>query len=232
MNFKDIQRALVIAAHYDDETISCGGIIRKLSNVGKEVTVIIVTDGKTGVDHSQKYNGDNIELVRKKEFMKAAEVLGISKVMFLHEKCQEVTYSKRILHKLIGIIRETRPCAIFTHDCDDKHIDHKNVNLIVEQAVWKSSENILPNLGKVHTPKILLAFECVDVIKSPAVFVDITEEYSAKIEALSCYNSQMNIVSGIKSFVDGISRVRGYQAGVHRAEAFKIISSIPVVIDF
>lgn len=232
MNLKDIQRALVIAAHHDDETISCGGLIRKLSKAGKEVTVIIVTDGKTGVDHSLKYSVSSIELVRKQEFMKAAEILGISKVMFLHEKCQEVTYSKRILHKLIEIIRESRPCAIFTHDYDDKHIDHKNVNLIVKQAAWKSSENILPNLGKVHTPKILLAFECVDIIKSPTLFVDITEEYNAKIEALSCYSSQMNVVCGIHSFVDGLSKVRGYQTGVPRAEAFRIISSIPVMMDF
>ncbi|MCX6374467.1 MAG: PIG-L family deacetylase, partial [Armatimonadetes bacterium] len=39
------ERALIIAPHCDDETLSCGGIISKLVKDGAQVRVVLVTNG-------------------------------------------------------------------------------------------------------------------------------------------------------------------------------------------
>ena len=46
------ESVLVIAAHQDDETIGCGGMIRKWADLGTRVGVIFVTSGNTGIDQT------------------------------------------------------------------------------------------------------------------------------------------------------------------------------------
>ena len=57
-------RVLVFAAHQDDETIGCGGTIRKWANSGTEVHVCFVTDSSYWAlydeNHSRKMSRDDI----------------------------------------------------------------------------------------------------------------------------------------------------------------------------
>ena len=43
------QRVLVFAPHIDDETIGLGGTIRRYADSGAQVTIAIITDGKTAM---------------------------------------------------------------------------------------------------------------------------------------------------------------------------------------
>ena len=40
MKIKDIKKLVVFAAHPDDETIGCGGLIKKLTETGSDVVVV------------------------------------------------------------------------------------------------------------------------------------------------------------------------------------------------
>ena len=82
-------KILVFAAHQDDETIGCGGTIRKWSSNGSIVDVIFMTDGSTGVDQSGRVDND-IASTRKKEAEQAAEILGVSKIHNLNFECQNI----------------------------------------------------------------------------------------------------------------------------------------------
>ena len=68
---------LIIAPHPDDEVLGCGGTIRKLSEMGEEVYVLIVTRGK-----KEMYSEDLILNVRN-EARNAHRILGVTETRFL-----------------------------------------------------------------------------------------------------------------------------------------------------
>ena len=62
---QDINNILIIAAHQDDETIGCGGSIKKWHLENKTINLVLFTDGSTGIDQLNLY--DSITEVRNKE---------------------------------------------------------------------------------------------------------------------------------------------------------------------
>jgi len=224
----DFNNYLFIVAHADDETIAAGGFISKLTNSGKSVTVVVATDGATGVDDSGKYD-NSIVSVRSKELKRATKILGVKNVIQLGLPCQGLDYNKQNLHTFIKQIRKVKPDLIITHSQQEKHSDHINLSKLVTQAAWKSSENILPNLGSVHTVRDVWSFECVDVISDPDYLIVLSEnDVQRKLKALACYNSQDNVIRGITQYVKGLLSVRGYQCEEVYAEAFKRINILPM----
>ena len=226
MNIKNVKKLIVFASHPDDETIGCGGTIKKLSEKGCEVIVVFATSGNTGVDQSRNYE-KNIRATRLKEANEAAKILGINKIISWKNNTQELQYNLKLLHEAINLIRIEKPDLIISHSNIDKHNDHVALHKIITQACWKAGENLLPSLGKTHKVKNLWAFEVVDILPNVDYIVDITEQFKFKTKAINAYNSQHKIISGISSFIEGISLVRGYEIGTKHAEAFKNISLQP-----
>src|SRR3989338_967471 len=71
----DAQNVLVLAPHFDDETIGCGGTIRKHILGGNRVCVVYVTDGRKGIpDLADK---EKVTEIRKGEAKKALGILGV-----------------------------------------------------------------------------------------------------------------------------------------------------------
>ena len=226
MNIKNVKKLIVFASHPDDETIGCGGTIKKLSEQGCEVIVVFATSGNTGVDQSRNYE-KNIRATRLKEANEAAKILGINKIISWKNNTQELQYNLKLLHDAIKLIRKEKPDLIITHSNIDKHNDHVALHKIITQACWKAGENLLPSLGKIHKVNDLWAFEVVDILSNVDCIVDISDQFKSKIKAINAYNSQHEIISGIRNFIEGISLVRGYEIGVKHAEAFKNISLQP-----
>ena len=226
MNIKNVKKLIVFASHPDDETIGCGGTIKKLSEKGCEVIVVFATSGNTGVDQSRNYE-KNIRATRLKEANEAAKILGINKIISWKNNTQELQYNLKLLHDAIKLIRKEKPDLIITHSNIDKHNDHVALHKIITQACWKAGENLLPSLGKIHKVNDLWAFEVVDILSNVDYIVDISDQFKSKIKAINAYNSQHEIISGIRNFIEGISLVRGYEIGAKHAEAFKNISLQP-----
>jgi len=220
------KKVLVFAAHQDDETIGCGGTIRKWADRGCRVEVCFMTDGSTGI--KQGTDGSEIVETRNKEAIIAAKILGIQKIHNLGLPCQKVSNRKQNFHKVIKIIREVKPDLVITHNQVCKHRDHKRTSAIVEEACWKASENIMEELGGVHTVGAIWSFEILDPFDDPDYVVDITEQYGLKMEALKVYMSQLDILNEIERYLDGITKVRGYSIGEARGEAFKSLGRSPI----
>ncbi len=225
---QDYNNILVIVAHQDDETIGCGGSIKKWTQEGKQVNVAICTNGDTGIDHSSYY--ENIVETRNKELSKVKSILGINKITYLNESCQKILNNQVTFHKFIKLIREHKPDLIITHSNIDKHRDHRIINEIVTEAVWKSQEDIHPELGKCHIVKDLWCCEITDLLPKVDYVVDITDTFSFKTQAMEVYNSQHNIIKGIRNHLKGTALCRGYMIGEEYGEAFTRISKIPVKI--
>ena len=227
MNKKN--KILVIVAHQDDETIGCGGTIKKLSSMGNKVEVIFVTDGKTGIDQRNLY-GKDIVSVRMSEAKQASEILGVDKISTLSVPCQNVNSDDQdLFHKVISKIRKFKPSVVITHSNKDKHRDHRAVSNLVVESCWKSSENIHSELGKTHVVDDVWAMEITDLLDVDYV-VDITNYIDFKLEAMKIYESQEQVINGIFDHIIGLSKVRGYSIGVKHGEGFKRISKTPAQI--
>jgi len=226
MKLKKIKKLIVFAAHPDDETIGCGGTIKKLSQNGCEVIVVFATTGNTGIDQSRSYE-KNIKNIRLKEANSAAKILGIKKIISWKNSSQELQYNIKSLHSAIKLIRKEKPDLIISHSNIDKHNDHIVLNKIITQACLKAGENLLPSLGSTYRVKNVWAFEVVNILSNIDYVVDISDQLKFKIDAINKYKSQHKIVKGVKNFIEGISLVRGYEIGTKNAEAFLDISLQP-----
>ena len=71
-------------AHPDDESIACGGVMRKAYEDGHRVVLVVATRGEVGeVDDGFLDEGEELWERRVRETHAAAEVLGVSRVEFL-----------------------------------------------------------------------------------------------------------------------------------------------------
>jgi LmbE family N-acetylglucosaminyl deacetylase len=120
-----LQRVLVIFPHADDEAISCGGFLRRISRSGCNVTLLILTKGERGIPRERRY-GDFKE-IRVKEAQKVVAILGIPRLIQedfgdgrLSEQRQELTMF------IAALIEQEQPDLLITYDLAGfyGHADH------------------------------------------------------------------------------------------------------------
>lgn len=224
---EQIKKVLIIVAHQDDETIGCGGTIKKWS-INKDIRVVCVSDGCTGIDHTRDYEY-NLVKTREKELENASTLLGFSPECWGY-KCQQIENNTKLFHSLIETIRKYCPNLIITHSSHDKHRDHRTIHDAVVEATWKAHEDIHPELGKSWKVNDVWGMEILDPLPSVDYVIDISTTIGSKLYTLELYQSQSNILSGLNNYIEGLGKVRGYSIGVKYGEAFKRISKEPVEI--
>ena len=78
------EKILVIDAHPDDEVLGCDGSMHKWANQGKEVNVLIISEGITSRDKTRQRDRRKKELSRLKVCaIKANKLLGVKSVELL-----------------------------------------------------------------------------------------------------------------------------------------------------
>ncbi len=79
------QRVLVLAPHYDDEVLGCGGLLCKLLEAGSEVHVLFLSDSSGGVETVDDALAeiDTYQRTRRTEAEQVAELLGLASVEHL-----------------------------------------------------------------------------------------------------------------------------------------------------
>jgi LmbE family N-acetylglucosaminyl deacetylase len=71
-------------AHPDDESIACGGVMRKASEEGHRVVLVVATRGERGeIQPGVLADGEDLWTRRVEETHAAAEILGVHRVEFL-----------------------------------------------------------------------------------------------------------------------------------------------------
>ena len=212
--------ALVIGSHPDDELLGSWGTIRKLINDGYEVITVIVAKGRKSEEHNmQKYS------------MLANRNLGIKEVVFLdYPNLMLETYPLYKINKKIEcLIEKYEPEMIFTHHYGDLNRDHQ----ITFQAVLTASR---PLPGK--KPIDVICFEIVSSSEwgantnlhsfKPNFYVDITNTFNDKLEALRHYDVEMRPYPHPRSYegVKHLASIRGMTIGVEYGEAFEIMRRV------
>ena len=225
-------RVLVVAAHPDDEVLGCGGTIARHSDAGDQVQVLIVAEGAT----SRQPQRDRVEVddelsVLAKAAQIAGSILGAEGVELLDFPDNRLDSIDRL--DLIKQIEERiywhEPEVVYVHHAGDVNVDHRRLHEAVVTACR-------PTPG--HCVKRLLSYEVASSTEwqppgsspsfSPNWFVDISEQWERKCEALTLYASEMRPWPHARSLeaIEHLARWRGSQVGVEASEAFCLLRQV------
>ena len=218
---------LIFEAHSDDAVIGMGGTILKFK---EEFNFILVTMTKGETAYTTVEEKAGMAETRKNESIAADTIMEIDNHIFLDNPCQDLQNNLSNYHEIIKIIRKYTPVRIYTQKSPSMHRDHRNAHDLVTEAWWKACENVLVDYGKPYRAAELFVFEVTNLIESPDLIVDITDEFKIKMEALLAFKSQFNVLSGIDNYIKGLSLVRGYQAGCLYGEAFDRSNFMPTIV--
>jgi LmbE family N-acetylglucosaminyl deacetylase len=127
-------RILALYPHPDDETGASGGLLFMAAREGVDITLVTLTNGeKSTLRHGLKKDAV-LEIVRKRELLKAAGVLGIGEVILGHFPDGELPkYEEDITSFITPIIEGVDPTHILTFEPDGVygHVDHISLSKLV-----------------------------------------------------------------------------------------------------
>jgi LmbE family N-acetylglucosaminyl deacetylase len=209
---RQFRRILVIFPHADDEAISCGGFLHRISRRGCEVTLAILTRGERGIP-STSGNGSLVD-IRVREAQAVSAILGISKLIqedlgdgALHDKRQKLTTFIALL------IEQEKPDLLITYDLAGLygHTDHITCSEIITE-LKRASFPELPLWYVTFPPKMLARVKPPDDMTVDVLFrekqafpthkVFIGASVFPKIKAWYTYQSQLSsLTKGIAKFV-------------------------------
>ncbi|MGZ4104284.1 MAG: PIG-L deacetylase family protein [Actinomycetota bacterium] len=213
MKFDDgleINSALAIFAHPDDNEWNAGGTIASWVRQGVEVNLVLATNGSSG-SSDPEMTREKLKEIRMVEQRQALDVLGVKELVTLGFE-DGYLYPDLDLRKAIAReIRRFRPDVILTHSTERmmadfyaNHPDHIAVGEVVLRSINPdaSSGLMFPELWKEegfapHLPNAVF----IGTFGFGPVFTDISDTVEQKIEALKSHRSQMESPDEIEVFV-------------------------------
>lgn len=210
----------VLAPHFDDEVIGCGGALLRHARGGGEITAIFLTDGRRGdsdLYRDASLDADAVAAAevalakrRKLESERAAKIIGIGELVFLDEPDGALEARPQVVEALSAALRRARPQVVYVPSVLDTHLDHWAVNLVLRECLRAGAlaeEGVRLRQYEVWTPLVVNRV------------VEIEDLLETKVEALRQFESQHPEQQLIPQFV-GLSQYRSIHRGTGPAEAF------------
>ncbi len=228
---------LVVCAHPDDETISMGGTLKKISKNNK-ITVLFMNDGVTGRRQPGFYSKADYEIssvhldaikkdimLRQEHARKSCSILGINDIIFLNFPNVEMDTIPllKIIKQIEKTILDLKTQIIFTHHYNDLNVDHR----ITFEAVITAARPFPDS-----TVSSIFSFESIPDSSwrrpnkfNPNMFVDITDEIDTKISALNSYKYEIRKSPHPRNeeMTRAVAKKWGGLSGYNFAEAFEIV---------
>lgn len=178
------ERVIVFAPHPDDETLGCGGTLKKLSALGRTVKVVFLTKGEKAIPDMA--DRESYAKTREREAIKAMRVLGVPAYEFLRfpdrELFQNMEKVARACRKIIG---DFGPDAVYGPSPVEINPDHR------------AAAELLLNIHGESASLRCLFYEVVTPFR-PNILVDVTAAYKYKEKAVKCYKSQLKITDYLR----------------------------------
>lgn len=184
---------VILAPHPDDESLGCGGLIAQAAARGRDVRLVILTDGSGSHPLTPSFTSQMLRDLREAETLAAVAALGLpaGNVTFLRLQDAWVPSAGPVAEEaartLVSLAAESGAGAILTTWRHDPHCDHKAAAAIVDLAaaalpgiralaftVWGGS--LPPGLDVGAPPR--------------AVRLDVGAEREAKRRAVMAHASQ------------------------------------------
>ena len=206
MNNNSIRNILCVGAHPDDIELMAGGTLAKWISEGYSVHVLTISDGiwtnPSGIVMRER------EIALQEE-IDAANFLGYS-VENLNLPAMDIQFQDSLVVEILKRVEGHHIDTMIIPWERDLHHDHEVVSRIALSASRRVPRLIM---GQIN-------YYLSDVF-TPNLFVDISDFWDRKIEALKCYSTQWDRAgSDWIDFLDETTRYYGKMAGVKRAEGF------------
>ncbi len=201
-------RVLVLAPHFDDESIACGGTLLLHRAAGSDVRIVFVSDSAGGGGDAAI--GAQVSALRRLEMAQARSALSLAAEDVVELGFPDgslVRHEPAIAERLAETLKAFRPEQVLCPFPVDAHADHQATALAFARASELSGWN-----GEV------LAYEVWSTLW-PNLAIDIGSVAQAKAALIRLYASQMGDRDYAEAIL-GLNRYRGLQHRVAFAEAF------------
>jgi bacillithiol biosynthesis deacetylase BshB1 len=176
---------LAIAAHRDDVELTCAGTLIRASDQGYRTGILDLTAGETGSRGSAS--------LRAEEAERAARVMGVSERRNAGLPDAHLTNTDETRRTVVEQIRHFRPRVVILPFPVGRHPDHRVSSELGRDACYLAGLTRYPAPGEPHRPhKLLYALSYREDPVKPTFVVDITDQFSRKMEAIRCYASQFD----------------------------------------
>jgi LmbE family N-acetylglucosaminyl deacetylase len=213
---------LVVAPHYDDEVLGCGGLVAGLATAGAAVRVLFLTDGAGGVE--QVGDRDAYRRRRREEAARAAAVLGFAGSD--HLELPDGALDAHLEEAERGIRRAIltqRPELVLVPSPLEVTRDHR--------AAFAAFHRLLAPVrdGGAESEALGALRVLLYEVNQPAyadLLVDVSGQEAALRSAMACYSSQeerhpyLAAALGLRQY-----RTLTLQAGVTLAEGYRRLSA-------
>ena len=200
------RRVLVLAPHYDDEVLGCGGLILQLAAGGARVACAFMSDGSGGVEGpAEGFTRDEYSKRRGVEADAAAKVLGIDSVEHLGSRHGlrdgALTSSlDQLTGHIEALLQQHTPDLVLAPSPLEVTSDHQTTFRALHEALinrrrgrTEGGEPLCSQDDDSSPGDLALRVLCYEVNHPfyPDLLVDVTAELEAVADAMSHYRSQL-----------------------------------------
>ena len=223
------KRVLLVTPHPDDAEGGCGGTVANWIAQGAEVGYVLCTNGDKG-SNDRQMTRERLPIIREREQLEAARVLGVKEVVFLRHPDGELEDNRQFLGELVREVRRFRPDVVMCIDpfrvLRHGHRDHRVSGQVTVDAVftyaWRPlyfPEHCAMGSLQPHTVKEIYLWGS----EAPDTFVDISETLDLKVRTLREHASQMADPARVGDHVSAWAKRMGEGADLPYAEAFRVM---------
>jgi LmbE family N-acetylglucosaminyl deacetylase len=225
---------LAVFAHPDDMEICAGGVLASWAAAGREVHLLVLTNGDRGSDDPTLSRAE-LAATRLRETDAAAALLGFASSRVLSTHDGELQNTPSVREAVVRRIREVHaetvvsvdPTAVFFESRYYNHSDHRT-------AGWIALDSSFPGAGNPHFFSEHLG-EGLGVQNVSDIWLGWTNEpnrtepieaasFRKKVDALALHASQ--ITEGIAYWDEALgkdAREAGQKVGAEFAEQFRVL---------
>lgn len=225
IDLKNFKRVLTFFAHPDDETLSAGGTIHRLSELAVPVHVAIPGTGINSRRNKKNKEELDLDLKQLRENCEnALSILGVKANNIHLGDFPDNEMDKRplleLIHWLENLIEKIKPDLILTHHRYCTNIDHQychNATIVATRPSIRSHINVL--CGEVPSSTGYLR----PAQWEPNISIEISKKnLESKIMAMESFinEARPDPHPRSKEVLEALAKVRGSEAGFYYSEAF------------
>jgi LmbE family N-acetylglucosaminyl deacetylase len=227
---------LCVATHPDDEVIGVGGTLRRHSENGDEVRVVILSNAEPARHEKITPEVEAKMEMRKESTRKACDHLGVDSVEFYDYP--DNSFDTVPLLDIVKTVEEEilsfDPDIIYTHHYGDLNISHELTSRAVITATRPLPESNIKRVYAYETlsnsewsaPRNMKSFQ-------PTFFIDIGDQLASKMEAVRAHEMELREHPHPRNVKDvhRNAKLWGAKSGVQAAEPFELLRGVSRDID-
>ena len=183
---------MAISAHQDDiEIMAYHGILQCFGKDNEWFFGVVVTNGAGSPrdDLYANFTDEEMQKIRKQEQKKAAYIGEFGALALLDYPSSAVKdpYNNDVKNEIKGLITESRPKIVFTHNLADKHDTHVGVSIKVINAIRELPEELRPE--KLYGGEVWRGLDWVN--DDEKVLLDVSSHPNIGAALVEVFDSQI-----------------------------------------